>query len=355
MIGMKKVFFLFLLMFFYSFSFSQNEITDKFITKAWDLDFKGCVKKITLKNFRFQTKNNKNDTVVTLSEYYYTKKGQLFQEKTYNKSLNDVTQIIVYNAINKVEAIYRKRNDTMSLVLEQYYRPTFLFPDSTYIYRPEYSQIEKYVNHFNERLLVKQDHFINNKLIDYRNYKYDKRNRLTEDLYINSENESGERLKTSESRGGYTISFYPQRQTLYEYRQFKDTLITTQILPGKTIFKEVKKEVKKAKFSLEILEKHVGSYNESSRFIYKSKDTISDITYYYKNNKEVSRFYKTTTTPKEIVFVSKSDFYSDGKERISVTLIKTDYDNHKNWIKKTYSEGDKISAIIVRVINDYCY
>ncbi len=352
---MRKTFFLLTALFFSLISFSQNEIAVKFSKKTWDFDFKGCVKKIILKKFRFQIKNEKNDTVLTLSEYYYSKKGKLVQERNYNKSINDLSQIVDYNDINKVEEISRKKKDTMSLILKQYFRPNFSFPDSKYIYRPEYSEIEKHVNHFNKELVVKQDHFINNKLIDYRNYKYDKSKRLIEDLYSNPENESGETVKTSEGKGGYSMSFYPQRETLYDNKQCNDTLITTKTRTGKTIFKEVKKEVKNVKFSLEILEKYEGDYKESSRFIYKSKDTTSEISYYYKNKKEVYSFYKTTTTPKKIVYVDKSAFFSDGKERVSIIFIKTDYDAHKNWIKKTYSEGDKISRIIVREIDYYCY
>jgi hypothetical protein len=43
---------------------------------------------------------------------------------------------------------------------------------------------------------VKQEHYTNNKLQDYRVYKYDSSSRLIKDLYINPENESGESLKT---------------------------------------------------------------------------------------------------------------------------------------------------------------
>jgi hypothetical protein len=50
---------------------------------------------------------------------------------------------------------------------------------------------------------VKQEHYTNNKLQDYRVYKYDSSSRLIKDLYINPENESGESLKTSEASGTY--------------------------------------------------------------------------------------------------------------------------------------------------------
>lgn len=341
------------LMLFNLYGFSQNIVVDRFIMKPWDIDFKGYVKKITLKNFKFELKKEATDTVLSLSEFYFSKKGKLVQVKDYNKSLNDLSQIVDYDGIDRVNAISRKKNDVMSVILRQYFGQSTAYPDSIYIYRPEYSEIEKYLNKFNKKLLVKQEHFINNKLKDSRTYKYDNKNRLIEDLYINPENESGESLKTSEADGVYRMSFYPQRQTLYEYKQNKDTLFSVKIRPGKVSFKEVKKEIKKDKFSLEVIEGYEGDYHEKSTFIYKSKDSLSNITYYYKKKKEIDRYYKIFTTPEKIVSVIKSDFYSDDAERISTTEIKTECDIHQNWIRKTYSENKKISKIIVREIEYY--
>jgi hypothetical protein len=126
----------------------------------------------------------------------------------------------------------------MSVVL--YFGHRSMYPDSIHIFRPEYSQTEKYVNNFNKTLLARTH--INNKLQDYRVYKYDSSSRLIKDLYINPENESGESLKTSEASGTYKMTFYPQRQTLFEY-MIKDTLISVKVRPENP-FKEVKKEIK---------------------------------------------------------------------------------------------------------------
>jgi hypothetical protein len=73
---------------------------------------------------------------------------------------------------------------------------------------------------------VKQEHYTNNKLQDYRVYKYDSSSRWLK-IYINPENESGESLKTSEASGTYKMTFYPQRQTLFEYKRI-DTLISVK-------------------------------------------------------------------------------------------------------------------------------
>jgi hypothetical protein len=78
---------------------------------------------------------------------------------------------------------------------------------------------------------------------------------------------------------------YPQRQTLFEYKRIKDTLIM-KVRPENP-FKEVKKEIKDDKFSLEIIEEYEGDH-KMSRFIYKSKDSISNISYYYKKKRGCS-------------------------------------------------------------------
>jgi hypothetical protein len=69
-----------------------------------------------------------------------------------------------------------------------------------------------------------------------------------------------------------------------------------KVRPEKTSFKW--KEIKDDKFSLEIIEEYEGDYHKMSRFIYKSKDSISNISYYYKKKRGCS-FYKTLTTQKE--------------------------------------------------------
>jgi hypothetical protein len=72
---------------------------------------------------------------------------------------------------------------------------------------------------------VKQEHYTNNKLQDYRSLNNMSSSRLIKDLYINPENESGESLKTSEASGTYKMTFYPQRQTLFEYKLKTHSLV----------------------------------------------------------------------------------------------------------------------------------
>jgi hypothetical protein len=88
---------------------------------------------------------------------------------------------------------------------------------------------------------VKQEHYTNNKLQDYRVYKYDSSSRLIKDLYITWK-WVRRSLKTSEASGTYKMTFYPQRQTLFEYKRIKDTLISVKVRPGKNFIQRSEKK-----------------------------------------------------------------------------------------------------------------
>jgi hypothetical protein len=92
-----------------------------------------------------------------------------------------------------------------------------------------------------------------------------------------------------------------QRQTLFEYKRIKDTLISVKVRPEKLHSKKWKRNKKNDKFSLEIIEEYEGDYHKMSRFIYKIEDSISNISYYYKKQKKrgCSFFIKLLTTQKE--------------------------------------------------------
>lgn len=350
---MEKIFFW--LIFFGSFlnCYSQNLVVDRFVMRPLNIDFKGHVQKIAIKDSKFETLKEKKDTVVTQSEFYFSKEGKLIQEKNFGKNLDDLTQIVDYSGIDKINTISRKKSDSFSVVLKQYFGEHSKYPDSIYIYRPEYSEVEKYINNFENNSLAKQSRFSNNKLVDYRIYKYDSNNRLIEELYKNPENESGEEVTSKEVNGTIRMSFYPQRQILYEYRVNNDTLIRIKIRPGKLVFKEVKKELKKKKYSLDIEEEYENEYLKRTAFLYKSKDSTASIITLYRGDKEISSCYKTFISPTKIISISKSDFYSNNMERKSTIEIKTVFDTHNNWIKKTYFKDKKAENVIERKIEYY--
>jgi hypothetical protein len=346
---MKKIALIFLL-FISSQIFSQNNKIDKSIIMPTEIDFKDCVKKITINSYRLNEKNGKIDTAKTISEINFSKKGNVQSLKSYNNSLNDLWRIVQFDDLGRIKTISKKNNDKMINSVNQYFSNRTEFPDSTLINDSE-NYKEKYVNYLKKDLVIKQEHYVNNSLQDFRVYKYNNQNQLIEDLYLNPENDSDE---TVVYKGDNQLSFYPERLTLYEHKKIKDTIITTKIRP-KFSLKEVVKKLKTDKFSLEIIEEYEKDYLKNSRFFYTSKDSISDIRYYYKNKKEIRDYYKTTTTPKSIVSKWKSEISYDKVERNEVINIDIVYDKFSNWIKKIYSKDNVTKQIIEREIEYYCH
>jgi hypothetical protein len=345
---MKNIFLIFLL-FFSHMIFSQTNRIDKTIIIPREIDFKDCVKKITLKNYTLNKKNDKIDTVKTISEINFYKDGKLELLKNYNSSINDLWRIVEFDNLGRITKMSRKNNDKMINFVNQYYNNKTEFPDSTFIISENYN--EKYVNYFKKNLVIKQEHFVNNSLKDYRVFKYNNQNQLIEDLYLNPENDTD---KTVVYKGDNQISFYPERLTLYEHKKIKDTIIITKISP-KFFNKEVTKKLKTDKFSLKIIEEYDKDYLTKSRFIYTFKDSISEISYYYKNKKEIRDYYKSTTTPKSIISNWKSEISYDKTERNSIINIETTYDKFHNWTKKIYLRGNLTIEIIERTIEYYCH
>jgi hypothetical protein len=346
---MKKLLLLFLL-FCSNQNFSQNNKIDKSLIIPREIDFKNCVKKITINNYAFNKKNDKVDTIKTISEINFSKSGKLELLKNYNNSLNDLWRIVEFDDLGRIIIISKKNNDKMINSVIQYFSNKTEFPDSTLIH-PSEKYNEKYINYFKENLVVKQNHFVNNSLQDYRLYKYNNQNQLIEDLYLNPKNNSDE---TVVYNGDNQLSFYPERQTLYEYKITKDTIIKTKIRP-KSSNKEVTKELKNNKFSIKIIEHYEKDYLDSSQFIYTSKDSISSCSFYYDNKKQITRYYKTITTPKRIVSNWKNDISNDKAETNVVINIDIVFDKYSNWIKKIYSKDKLITQIIERKIEYYCH
>ncbi|MBB1195126.1 hypothetical protein DNC80_15795, partial [Flavobacterium sp. SOK18b] len=180
-------------------------------------------------------------------------------------------------------------------------------------------------------------------------YKYNEKNQLIEDLYLNPENDSD---KTVVFKAENQLSFYPERLTKYEYKEIKDTLISIKIRPKFNV-KEVTKKLKTKKYSLEIKEDYDNDYLKSRTLIYTNKDSIIVYTYYYKNNNEIKSYYITTTTKNNITSKWKTEGNGNNEERNDIIKINIVNDKHKNWVKKTYSNKNQTTRIIERQIEYY--
>lgn len=335
--------------------FSQNNNIDKKYLIPFDIEFKGCVKKITLKTLRIDRMSTKIDSVKTNSEVSFSYNGKVQYVKLYDYKTMDSWRDIEFDALERIKNISKNNGILKVTYLNQYFSGNSEFPDSTKSNIDEKYR-EKYINRFTNNLVTKQERYVNDTLQDYRLYKYNKENQIIEDLYHNLENDSDETLFTSESKKGSKLSFYPERQTLYEYKKDKDTTIVIKISP-KYSRKEVTKKVKNKNFELKIVENYSKDFLERKETNWTSKDSLSNCVYLYNSKKEVNSYYITFQNSKQIVYKSKSNSYNNeqAEEKITIYNIETVYDRFKNWIKKTRSKDGEIESITERKIDYYCH
>lgn len=333
--------------------FSQNNEINKALIIPTSIDFKGCVKKITIKDLRLNRMNTNIDSVRTVSEVSFSKKGKVQLLKLYDKSTMDSWRVVELDALERIKSISRNNATSNFVFINQYFSGNSEFPDSTKINRDE-NYKEKYINRFTKNIVTKQDHYVNGTLQDFRVYKYNEQNQMIEDLYHNVENESGETLVTSESNDGYKLSFYPERQTLYEHKRDNDTTIVVKISPRYSM-KEVTKKIKNKKFELKIVEEYDRGYLKKSSTTWTSKDSLSLITNIYIGQKEIDSYYKTFKNSKQVIYKSKSNFFKQGEETVTVINIDTLLDKFSNWVKKVYTSEGVIQSIIERKIDYYCH
>lgn len=327
---------------------SQNNVIDKSLIIPKDIEFNGSVKKIIVKKLTINKNATNKDSLKGIAEVYFTKKGNIKTLKICNDLKTNFFSIVEFDNLNRIKKILHERDNNSTTFVEQFFRKTNEFADSTLIFR-ENNNIEKYINHFKRNLIIKEEHFYNNKLQDYRTYKYNNQNQLIEDLYSNPEIDTDETVVFKEN---YEISVYPERLTLYEHKKENDTIITIKIRPKSSI-KEVIKNIKTNKFTLEINEKYKDESLKSTRTIYTSKDSISNISIHFKKNREIERYYKTFITPNKELIVWTNGISNNEKENTDVTHINIVFDKFKNWTKKIYSKNNLIIKILEREIEYY--
>ncbi|MBW1655113.1 hypothetical protein [Flavobacterium quisquiliarum] len=334
------------MLFFNLFVFSQEVRIKKNEVLPHDLDFTGRVKKITITDFISNKQNTNVDSVRAISETNFAKNGKIELVKSYVSFLNNSWKIIELDKLERITKISFKRGDSITNPIKQYYSNDSNFPDSTLI-NTDKNYKEKYVNTFNNKKVVKYEYFVNDKLKDFRIYKYNDKGQLIEDFYTSTENDSDQTLISKEADNGVMLSFYPERKIFYEYEKKKDTIITITIRP-KFAMKEIRKSLKKPNFNFEIFEKYENNILVKKEITTTLKDSISEFHFRYDGNGQIDSYYNTFTNPRKRI--TKYTLSKNDKESLYIVNIDIVYDRFKNWIKKTYLINDKISGITERKI-----
>jgi hypothetical protein len=353
---MKSNIILLFLLFFNLCIYSQKKPLDNISNEILPIDFKGCVKSLTIKSYSYNKKNETIDTT-TSSAYkvFFSKNRNITKHIYFDKSLDNEWKTIEYDELERIKTIKIKEDGKNRLISEQFFNDFSDFPDSTNIYHDENKYKEQYINQFNKKNLIKQEFYTQDTLRHYNTYIYDKKNRLIKDYFTNTKNGFGITLGKSITGDKDEKTLWANDSIIYEYKKIKDTLITIKHQPK--VWDEIKKEIKSNDFSLVIIEKYSRDFLNNSRYTYKSKDSIFDCTYFYNEKREVRSFYKTITTPTSIVSNWKSDIGGNlnSEEKTETTYIEIEYDIYNNWIRKKHIK-DKIAIYqIKREIEYYCH
>lgn len=346
---MKKCILIFVLL-FSALIYSQKNPVNEMDLIPGNSEYKNCVKNMIITNLYLSNSKDKNDTTKAISIIDFSRKGLIQQIKSYYSAYGNSWKISVFDKYGRVTTISQRKDNNIKIFVNQYFTGRNEFPDSTIINNYE-NYREKYINHFSNKLVIKQDHYVNDSLEDKRVYRYNNKNQIIEELYLNEENTTGETMVSDESNGIHQLSFYPERQTLYEYSKKKDTVITVKIQP-KYFRKEVIKKINNEKYSLEIIEKYKDNQLDEFTSTRTSEGMISKVHNRYNKNKHINNYYNTTTT--DTGYIAKYTTYENEPESIYKTDIEVVYDKFNNWVKKIYSNNKIISTIIERKIEYYC-
>ena len=353
---MNRLPLLFVLLMTQMFIFAQNNAISKFVSPPRNIEHIGQAKSITTYNYSFRIKKDAVDTTKTVNKIIFNKKGTLINQWNFNNSEVEPWQIIEYDKKGRILSISRRDKDRISLFAKQFFNNFSDQPDSLNVYRGEKRKTDQYINHFNKKLLVKQEYFTQDTLRHYNTYQYDKKNRLIKESFINTKNGWGITVGKSITGNQDEKTLNSDDYKTYNYNKFKDTLVITKTkFTPKHTYKEVNKELKKNTFSLEVKDEYDNDYLNQSTRTYTSKDSTFYCTYYYKHNsKSMSRFYKTITKPNIQIGTWNSNVGTD-QEKTQTINIETTLDRFNNWTRKAYSTNNITTQVIIREIEYYSH
>ncbi len=334
-----KIYLHILILFFLTKSFSQNEIFKEHYKLPDEIYCNTNVKSISVEytkifkdTFKSVINVNYYKNKVKTINYITEEKGKFIKKVKFDK----------YERLSKISTI---KNGENKLFIKSFFDKNKLYPDSVCIYR-DYNFVEKYINNFIDGYKIKQEHFNNNILQDFKEYNYDDLGRLLSKINVFPENHNGEMLISDQTNGATSLTFYPLEKIEFEYSKKADTLITVVVkkqLNTREIIKEFTNDSIHLKISSKFKNKELVSVNS----IFKTKDSLSDTHIYYKNDK-VYRYYNTYKNKSG--YITKWTSHPEDKESIYKVIYIELEDKKKNWIRREVFINDKLTEIIIRKI-----
>lgn len=353
----KKLTILLLILGFYKIGISQNNPINSYYSRfSESINFQDCVKSIEVRRYiLFNSISRKRiDTISDFYKVFYSKNQKLKQRLGFHKSFSeDPLQIMEYDSLRRITLLERKRNDTTTLVIKQFFNNESIYPDSTNFYNKVLKKTKQYINYFNDTTVIKQELYTNDILRTYKTFDYDTNNKLIKVIDINTKNGFGVTLGSSITGGKPKKYLNENDTTEYKYSKSGDTLIISEYRDR--VLKKIKKEFISNKFSLIITERYGFGYLGYSTYQYKLKDTIIKIERSYSKDRKIKSFQESISTRKNIISKTNYNLTNDTPSETTTTIIKTEFDEYGNWIKKKYIKDDSVEKWFLRKFEYYCH
>lgn len=326
--------------------YSQQNPINRYVVPARNLDYQACVDSIRVKSSYFRKNLEELDTINR--EYLAVfNDGKLAKRISYAENDSSPSQSIVYDSLGRITMLKRKNHFNKKFKIVQYFSNPSQYPDSTNFYYNG-KKNESYRNSFKDTLVIRQEHYRRDTLRTYSAFKYDKADRLIEQIKVNTKNGFGFTIGKSITGTEDEKSLYPNDSITYEYHRVGDTLISQKFSNGE--LEEISKAVTLTGIKTEIKEEYSRlGYLSEKTISRKYGDSINSIEYSFNKQKDTLSALKTHTDSQKIIW-DYSGHYSKSK---SIKTSETEKDNRGNWIiKREWLDGNLISVIIREI--SYC-
>ena len=212
----------------FTIGYTQQKPINRFVLPARDLDHNGCINDIRVKSYHYYQNKKEPDTIYReyLAIYDETKVSKLL---SFSQNNPKPTQEIFYDNLGRVTKLKRENYGNKKFLITQYFSNDSQYPDSTNLYFDGLKN-ESYLNTFSKDTLVnRQEHFMRDTLRTYTIFNYDTKDRLIQQIKVNTKNGFGITIGKSITGTKDEKRLNPNDSILYVYETIGDSLIKTKI------------------------------------------------------------------------------------------------------------------------------
>lgn len=330
----------------FTIGYTQQKPIDRFVLPARDLDHNGCINDIRVKSYRYYENRKEPDTIYREYLAIYDE-DKVSKRLSFSQNNPKPTQEIFYDNLGRVTKLKRENYGNKRFLITQHFSNDSQYPDSTNLYFDGLKN-ESYLNTFSKDTLVnRQEHFMRDTLRTYTIFNYDTKNRLIQQVKVNTKNGFGITIGKSITGTKDEKRLNPNDSILYVYETIGDSLIKTKIRDQELDEKEI--IIKNGNNKIEIFENYGWGYLRSKKITTKYQDSTKIRRYYFDRKKDTSFIVIEKRTSEQIV----SKWTGKNSSSESEILIRTIKDSRGNWIKKEKINNGVLEDEIFREIN-YC-